>query len=199
MREYINKYIERKFKEVNKRKPETDKERDTIIKIEGTTKGTTYEEEGIIRKLEDKRINQLLFNRLQRKSVQYKGHLIPLGLVNYQTAKLNGIISEKSQLDFYNTFKDDSIELIKEKISIMQRTIEAIESIKEINDEANNDQYNYIEKYYEELDEIIKHEAERIEELDQYDEYDEIDEKDEYDEVTESRSLESLYYYKIEE
>lgn len=65
MREYISKYIEREFNKLNNRKPETDKERDTIIKIEGSTKRTIYEEDGIIRMLADKRINQLLKNRLQ--------------------------------------------------------------------------------------------------------------------------------------
>lgn len=197
MREYIKNYVDRKYKEINNAFPITDIERDTIIKIEGSTQGTRYKKDDIIKMLKDVRVNELLMNRLKKRAVYYKDSYIPLGLAKFQIAKSNGIISSKDQLLFFELFKNDSLDMIKEKIAIMQKAVEVIEMIEEaVKEENHKMSVQYSSQYQTEIEEIEKEELKKIRELEEIinNEYEFIESYN-FEEVEASRSPESLYYY----
>src|SRR5690625_3254653 len=202
MSQYINKYIDRKYEEVNGCLPLTDQERDTIIKIEGSTQGTRYNEHDISRMLEDEHIEKLLFNRLKRRCVYYGETPIPLELSRYEIAKANGVITGKDQILFYDILKNNSLDEIKEKLSILQKTIEMIETINEVNEEENQglfQEYEEHRRYRKEIQEIEKQEIKKITELEKLiiDEMKSL-EYDSLEDVRGSRSPESLHYYNDE-
>lgn len=156
VREYIKNYIDRKYKEVNNVYPVTNQENDTIIKIEGSTQATKYNRNDIIEMLEDERINQLLKNRFKNKAIMHKGKYIPIALSKFEIAKLNGIISNSDQTLFYKFIENNSLEQIKEKISILKRVVEVIEIIKEFEKEYNEKNEEYMEEIRKEYEEIRK-------------------------------------------
>lgn len=134
MREYIEKYIDREYKKVNGCFPVTDEETDTIIKVEGSTQGTKYSKNDILKMLEDEYISKLLFNRLKRRSTYFGSTPIASELSKYEIAVANGIITDKGQLSFFEMIKQDSLGDMKEKLNILKKAIEVNESIGEIND-----------------------------------------------------------------
>lgn len=68
MNRYINGYIERKFKEENNNRPPlTDEDRNSIIRIKGARRSAIYEKQDILLMLEDKRIQELLYEQLEKK------------------------------------------------------------------------------------------------------------------------------------
>lgn len=224
MRQYINNYIDRKYKELNGCLPLTDKERNTIIKIEGSTQGTRYNKNDILKMLEDAHVKKLLFNRLKRRCVYHGETPIPLELSRYEIAKANRIISEKDQILFYEMIKNDSLDGIKEKLNILKKTIEMIETINEMVEEENQRLFKELEesisrkeefekiieeenqklfkeyrRYQKEIKEMEKQEIEKIIELEKLisGEIKSLEDEN-FEEVTESRSPESLYYYNEE-
>lgn len=135
MKRYIDSYIERKFREENNRLPMTDKERDSIIKIEGATKATKYEEKGIRQMLEDKRIKELLRDELEKNTVLLEGRRVPKVVMDYYFAETNGIIEEIEQEEYHEEIKDDSTEKLKIKLSIIQQEIENREAFEKMIEE----------------------------------------------------------------
>src|SRR5699024_9860675 len=119
--------------------------------------GTRYKKDDIIKMLKDVRVNELLMNRLKKRAVYYKDSYIPLGLAKFQIAKSNGIISSKDQLLFFELFKNDSLDMIKEKIAIMQKAVEVIEMIEEAVEEENHKMsVQYSNQYQTEIEEMEK-------------------------------------------
>lgn len=129
MSRYINEYIERKYKEENNRMPFSSEERDTIIKIEGATKATKYERDSIYKMLkEDQRINKLLHNQNERKSIKLPGgEIVPKVVLEYYNAEISGIVEEIEEKEFideyYQKIKEDSTENLKLKHKIIENEI----------------------------------------------------------------------------
>lgn len=141
MREYIEKYIDRKYREINGRLPISYEEEDTIIKIEGSTKGMKYNRYGILKMLEDEHVNKLLINRLKESGTFYNEEYLPSELVVYKKALDSEVIQNYIQLQFFDLIKSDSeFELIELK-KLIERSLEMTmsneESIKEMIKEEN--------------------------------------------------------------
>lgn len=134
MREYIEKYIDRKYKEINGRLPISYEEEDTIIKIEGSTQGTKYSKNNILNMLVDEHVTKLLFNRLKKRSTYFGRTPIASDLSKFEIAMSNGIITDKDQISFFEMIKNDSLDEMKEKLNILQKSIEINECIMEISE-----------------------------------------------------------------
>ncbi len=135
MRLYINKYIGRKYQKAHGRLPDTNEKMDTIIKIEGSTQGMRYSKHDILKMLEDEHVKRLLLNRFKKRSTYFGRTPIASELSRYEIAKANGIITGKDQVSFFETIKNDSPDEMKEKLNILQKSIEVNETIKQINEE----------------------------------------------------------------
>ncbi|QXE01918.1 hypothetical protein [Terribacillus sp. DMT04] len=142
MSRYIESYIERKYKEKNNRPPMDMEERDSIIKIEGSTKGMRYDREGIILMLEDRRIKELLQSQLEKNTVMIEGQSMPKVVSEYLFAELNGIIEDTKRKEFYEEIKGDSTEDLKMKLTIMELELKSRETfdkmIKDYDEVAEN-------------------------------------------------------------
>lgn len=153
MRLYINKYIERKYQELHGSSLTFNYEADTIIKIEGTTQKMRYCKHGILKMLEDEHVKRLLLNRFKKRSTYFGRMPIASELSRYEMAKANGIITDKDQVSFFETIKNDSLDEMKEKLNVLQKSIEVNEMIKQTNEEEAEETV----KDLEEMESIKQH------------------------------------------
>jgi len=119
LRRYIDKYIERKFKETYGRHPFTDDERNKIIHKKGATKGQRYNINDVLKMLEDNHVNNLIQNRKKEKTYEGKtiqGYVfaIPYFVKEYYN-KMNTLnLETNEEIEFYNEIKEyEDVELDK--------------------------------------------------------------------------------------
>lgn len=129
IKRYIRSYIERKFKERNNKPPVTYEDFDSIIKIVGDGKGRKYEKDGILRMLEDERINELITGRLYEKAYLFengngKRMIVPNFVWEYYNEETNMKFEDIEQAQHYVDIKDDTTNTLKMKLHIIQQEIE---------------------------------------------------------------------------
>lgn len=81
----------------------------------------------------------------------------------------------------------------------MQRTVEVIDAINEMQEEYDKWNFEYTEQHYKRTWRDIKVEFEKIKKLDEIiNSENQITEEYDFEELVESRSPESFYHYKVE-